>query len=121
MAVDIQQARELLRRRQARQQALLSERFAEAWRDFRAIVALIAEKYKPRRIYQWGSLLNREHFSLASDIDIAVEGIPDPAQFFALYGEADRLTRFPLDLVEIERIHPEFAQLIRQHGVVVYE
>ena len=121
MAVDIQRAREFLRRRQARQQALLSERFAEAWRDCRAIVKLIAEKYKPRRIHQWGSLLNREHFCVASDIDLAVEGITEPARFFALYGEADRLTGFPLDLVEMEKIEPEFAELIREHGIVVYE
>jgi predicted nucleotidyltransferase len=121
MAVDIQQAREFLRRRQAKQQALLSERFAEAWRDFRAIVALIIEKYNPRTIHQWGSLLHREHFSVASDIDLAVEGITEPGRFFALYGEADRLTRFPLDLVAMEKIEPEFAEMIRQHGVVVYE
>jgi hypothetical protein len=50
-----------------------------------------------------------------------VEGILDPAEFFALYGDADRLTRFSLDLVALERIEPEFADLIRQKGIVVYD
>lgn len=121
MAIDIQQARHFLEQRSAKERALLDERFAEAWRDFRAIVALIIREYEPRRIYQWGSLLNRDQFSAISDIDIGVEGVVDPAAFFALYGEADRLTRFSLDLVAMEKIEPEFAELIRRKGVVVYE
>jgi len=32
-----------------------------------------------------------------------------------------KLTHFPLDIVQIEKIEPEFAQSIRQNGRVVYE
>jgi hypothetical protein len=32
-----------------------------------------------------------------------------------------KLTRFSLDIVQIEKIEPEFADSIRQSGKVVYE
>ena len=121
MAIDISQAREHIRRRWEKEQGARNLRFTEAWRDFRAIVGLLVSKYRPSRIYQWGSLLDPRTFSEISDIDIAIEGITEAVTFFALYGEADRLTRFPLDLVELERLEPEFADIIRLKGVVVYD
>jgi predicted nucleotidyltransferase len=121
MPFDIAECRRFLEEREAARQAALDRRFAQAWDDFRAIVDLLVRNHQPRRIYQWGSLLNRHQFSEISDIDIAVEGIQSAEQFFELFGEADRLARFPLDLVEMERIEPEFAELIRLKGVLVYD
>lgn len=110
----------LARKRQARHEEL-DRRFKQAWRDFENIVAAIVGGYGPRRVYQWGSLLHRDHFSQISDIDIAVEGVLDPERFFAMYGEAMALTSFPLDLVQIEKIHPVYARDIREKGRLVYE
>ena len=121
MSVDIAQARQFLARRAAARQAVLDARFAQAWADFRAVTDLVIARYQPRRLWQWGSLLDRRKFSEHSDLDLATEGITDAATFFALYGEADRLTRFTLDLVALENIEPEFADLIRLKGKVVYE
>jgi predicted nucleotidyltransferase len=105
----------LLRKKQ------LHERYAQACADFSKILAVIVEKYSPRRIYQWGSLLDESSFTEVSDIDIAVEGVTDAASFFALYGDAMRCTGFSLDIVQIEKIEPEFAEIIRSKGRVVYE
>jgi hypothetical protein len=38
-----------------------------------------------------------------------------------LLGDAMALTRFRVDIVQLERIEPEFAELIRLKGKVVYE
>ena len=89
--------------------------------DAERIIAMIGEKYRPRRILQWGSLLAPHLFRDYSDIDIAVEGVLDPEIFFALLADAEGLTRFPLDIVQIERIEPEFRELIREKGRIVYE
>jgi hypothetical protein len=56
-----------------------------------------------------------------SDIDFAVEGISDPAVLSALSGTAQKLTRFPVDIVAIEHVHPAYADHIRRRGRVVYE
>jgi predicted nucleotidyltransferase len=99
----------------------LERRLEEARRDFDCIVAHLAERFRPLRIYQWGSLLDGRHFTERSDIDIALEGITDAATFFVIFAAAERLTRFPVDIVQIEKIHPEYADLIRTRGRIVYE
>ena len=81
---------------------------------------MIVRDYKPLRIYLWGSLVDDRHFSERSDIDIAVEGITDPAELSALRDSAEKLTRFPLDIVAIEHVHPVYAEQIRRRGKVAY-
>jgi predicted nucleotidyltransferase len=56
----------------------LEERLEIARKDFDRIVDHIARTYRPKRIWQWGSLIDGHHFSERSDIDIAIEGIEDP-------------------------------------------
>jgi len=82
---------------------------------------MIINKYEPQKIYQWGSLLNRKYFSKISDIDIAVVGNFTPREIFAMFGEADAMTEFPLYLVELDKIEPLYAESIRKNGKLVYE
>ena len=121
MTVDIEKARENLQKRYDSEERAIDIRFHNARENFDRIVALIIQKYHPRRIYQWGSLLNREHFSFISDIDIAVEGITSADEFFAMYGDAESITNFPLDLVQIEKVNELHARSIREKGRIVYE
>jgi predicted nucleotidyltransferase len=118
---DAQTIRAFVRARKNRKILDLAARLQAARRDFDTIVAAIVSGYHPLRIYQWGSLVEDRHFSEMSDIDIAVEGITDAAVLSALRGEAERLTRFPLDIVAIEHVHPAYADHIRRRGRVVYE
>jgi predicted nucleotidyltransferase len=113
--------RAFVRSQQVRKRRDLASRLEAARRDCDAIVSAIARDYRPLRIYQWGSLVIDRHFSRMSDIDIAVEGITDPAALSALRGAAEKLTRFPLDLVAIEHVHPVYADHIRRRGRIVYE
>lgn len=99
----------------------LAARLVAERRDCDAIVSAIARTYSPLRIYQWGSLVDDRHFSEMSDIDIALEGITDPAELSAIRSAAEKLTRFPLDIVAIEHVHPVYAGHIRRRGRVVYE
>ena len=110
-----------LARKEQLRQARLDDRFRRASDDFSAIVSMTIRDYAPLRIWQWGSLLDRSRFSEISDIDIAVEGILGEERFFALWGAADRMTDFSLDLVQLEKIHPLHAQTIRERGRLVYE
>ena len=105
--------RAFVRARKNRKRLELAARLKEARRDFDTVVAMIVRDYKPLRINQWGSLLEDRHFSEISDIDIAVEGITD--------AEAEQLTRFPLDIVAIEHVHPAYAEHIRRRGRIVHE
>ena len=73
---------------------------------------MLVRDYQPKRIYQWGSLLHPQHFQEISDIDIAVEGLTDPMDGLHALDDACQLTRFPVDLVELERMD---ALLLRVH------
>jgi predicted nucleotidyltransferase len=119
--IDISKARKNLDARYAAARQRSLERFKKATDDCSEIVSLIASKYHPVKIFQWGSLLYPERFNENSDIDIAVEGITDAETFFNMLGDAMKLTKLPLDIVQIERIEPEFAEGIRESGRVVYE
>ena len=119
--VDLERARAFQAEKERRRRAVLDARFERATRDARAIVAAIAEQVNPRRIYQWGSLLDRSRFSEISDIDLAVEGLGGPAEFFRTLGIAMEGTTLPVDVIELEKVPHEIAERIRTRGVVVHE
>ncbi|MEX0980707.1 MAG: hypothetical protein WD577_03985 [Bacteroidales bacterium] len=117
---DIDAARKFQRNKLKRQQEALDERFERATRDFDAICQMIIRDFQPIAIYQWGSLLDRKKFSDISDIDIAVEGITDAQDYFTLLRRADEMTKFPVDIVQLEKIHPLHSEMIIKKGVKIY-
>jgi len=119
--VNIEKARKNLDKAYKKRRKQVTERYNCASADCRAIVDMIVKRYHPTRIIQWGSLLSPGQFKEYSDIDLAVEGITEAEIFFKLLGDAMQLTRFPLDIVQMEKIEPEFAESIMQKGKVVYE
>lgn len=119
-AKDIAMVRAFLARKAAARKSRDEARWREAVADSAAIIEMIKEEFNPRAIYQWGSVLNREQFTSISDIDIAVEGLRSAEEFFDLIGQAQRLTRLPLDIVEIEHVEPAYVRLIKEYGRCVW-
>jgi len=100
---------------------MLQERWAVACNDFNRIVSHIISTYRPLRIYQWGSLLHPEHFSEISDIDIALEGLSSPDEYFAILGDVMNMSSFPLDIIDLGKVDAETAAFIKQRGKLIYE
>ncbi len=121
MSVTPQQMRAFVERQQARRRAERAQLHACAAADAGRIVAMIAARYRPRRILHWGSILDPGRFQPYSDIDVAVEGLTDPERFFAMLHDAEKLTQWPLDIVQLEHVEPEYRLLILEKGKVVYE
>lgn len=119
--VNLDQVRAFLAERERRRRARIDERYAQATRDAGAIVSEIAAQVNPRRIYQWGSLLDRKRFSEISDLDLAVEGLNGPAEFFQVLGIAMNGTALPVDVVELEKLPADIAERIRKRGTLVHE
>ena len=119
--IDLDRARAFLADKERRRRARIDERYARATRDARAIVSEIAARVNPRRIYQWGSLLDRSRFNEISDLDIAVEGLNGPAEFFMVLGIAMNATALPVDVIELEKVPPDVAERIRTRGALVHE
>ena len=119
--LDIKNIKKNLHKREEIKKLGRLERFDAATSDFCTIVQMIINKYSPKKIVQWGSLLHPEQFDENSDIDIAIEGILDAKRYFALLGDSMELTRFQLDIVQLEKIEPEFAELILLKGKIIYD
>lgn len=119
--IDLNKVRAFLRRKEEDRRERLRLRWNKARKDFEKIVHHIISVYSPRRIYQWGSLLDFSKFSEISDIDIALEGLSGADEYFAILGDAMEMTDFPLDIIEIDKLGPSMAELITQNGKVVYE
>lgn len=118
---DIEEARENLKKRRERAAKERETLFLKATADCDAIIGMITRRFKPKRIYQWGSLLQKEMFADYSDIDIALEGMGSIQDVLELERVAESMTEFPLDIVEIEKITPGHADSIRSRGRLVYE
>ena len=122
MAVDPAAAARWIVRRHERRRKALRRRLQSAQEDAARIISAIAAQYRPRRIYQWGSLVHTERFTEISDIDIAVEGMDcDEPTLAAIRTQADSMTDFHVDLVVMERLEPGRADLIRRFGAVAWE
>lgn len=118
---DISKARKSIEDRENAETERNKQLFLKASEDANAIIKMIIEHYRPGKIIQWGSVLDPEVFDSNSDIDIAVSGIADAETFFKLLGEAMVMTDFSLDIVQLEKIEVEFAEIIKEKGKVVYE
>ncbi len=118
---EIDQTRAFLQQKQTSRQSALDESYGQAVDDFNRMTAFVIEKYHPLRIWQWGSLLNRKHFSEISDIDMALEGLRSIDEYMAILGDLTAMSAFPVDVVEMERIGVENANHIRKFGRMVYE
>ena len=119
--IDLNQVRAFLADKTRRRRERVDERFAQGTRDARAVISEIALQVNPRRIYQWGSLLDRKRFSEISDVDIAVEGLNGPEEFFRVLGIAMNGTALPVDVVELEKVPADVADRIRTRGALVHE
>ena len=118
---DVATVRAFVERKVAVTSARNKARWQQAVADAEAIITMIQTDYQPAAIYQWGSVLDCEQFTGISDIDIAIEGLESAEQFFELIGKAEKMTRLPLDIVEMEHIEPEYANLIKAHGRCVWK
>ena len=119
--IDLDRARAFQTKLERRRRTRVEARFEQATRDASQTVAAITEQVNPRRSYQWGSLLDRSRFSEISDIDLAVEGLPEPAAFFRTLGIAMEGTNLPVDVIELEKVPEDLAERIRARGALVHE
>ena len=118
---DIQAARENWRKRVDERNRQRRELWEKAKTEADRAVALIIERYRPRRVIQWGSVLRPERFTEISDIDIAAEGVTDPETWSRLETDVLAVVSFPLHLIPFEQVIAVHQQDILSRGKVVYE
>lgn len=119
--INLHKVRAFLAEKKKKRKQRIELRFRSATDDFKKIVDLIIRKYRPPRIYQWGSLIHKKNFSEISDIDIGVEGLSGPEEYFAILGDIMKITNLPVDFIEVDKISDDTAASIKAGGRIVYE
>lgn len=83
----------------------------------REAVAVLKERYGVRRVVLFGSLAHAAWFTLDSDVDLAVEGLPPGAYWEAWRLVEEFINDRPVDLIELETVRGSLLQAIQRHGL----
>jgi len=93
------------------------ERRARAWDAARQAAELLREQYGATDVRVFGSLVDGDHFTEHSDIDMAAAGLT-PATHMEALGRLLRLSpHFEFDLVDLDTCPPGLRRAVEQSGV----
>lgn len=122
MAIDEAHRRavlDFLTAREEQRRDATAELLARARQDFARIVALIVERYQPREVWQWGSLLYPQTFGKDSDIDIGLLGVA-VQDHMAIQRETEGTAYLPLHIARVGKMGPRTRDLIYSWGRRVF-
>ena len=90
--------------------------------ELRLIVAPVAERYGVNKIYLFGSVA-RGDYNDDSDYDFCIEGgeIKDMFALSGFFQDLRHAVGRDIDLVDTKSLDPDFLNVIRSEGVVIYE
>ena len=97
-------------------QRLLEIRYANACETARKAAHILKNEYSADEVILFGSLLHKQFFSLTSDIDVAVSGIPCDKFFQALYA-VGFLSDIRVEMVDIEECRDYIKEIIKKEGI----
>lgn len=97
----------------------LPKRYEDAWEVAKIAAAILKENYGANKVVVFGSLADRSSFTLWSDIDLAVWGVPDET-FYAAVGAVTSLSaEFKIDLVDVLGCHASIRKEIKIKGIEI--
>jgi predicted nucleotidyltransferase len=107
---------ESYRKRKAETRVEVAKRRRRAMNTARKAAKMLKEKFGAKEVILFGSLARRGCFTLYSDIDLAVRGIPSD-KFYAAVGLIIIFNmEFDIDLIEIETSPAALKQNIKKYG-----
>lgn len=90
-----------------------------ALEDARRIAALLRDEYGAGNIIIFGSLTDKNQFNENSDIDLAVQGIPDERFFSAVSAATNISERFSVDIVDLDDCKESLRKTIERDGIPI--
>ena len=88
--------------------AMMKQRQQEGLEAARQMATCLKQNFSVTKVVLFGSLLNHEHMTCHSDIDLAVWGL-DPRLLFKAGAAIDKYSNFEVDLIEFEKA-PTYIQ-----------
>ena len=90
---------------------------SDALEEANIIAKILVNKFGAKEVLLYGSLLNSDHFSNESDIDISVKGLEN--NYFKAYGYCLRKSKFNIDIKAYEDMPENFRKNIRKFGKIL--
>ena len=90
-----------------------------AWKTARQVAVMLYEDFNATQVAVFGSLSERDWFSEASDIDIAVWGVPSQNYFRAVAETIGFSREFKIDLVRFESCKGAFRKRIQSQAIAI--
>ena len=107
---------EAIRLRKVKIGAELSKRRRFANLTAREAAEILRNEFGAKKVILFGSLAQRGRFTLWSDIDLTVQGIP-PSRFFEAVGAVTGMsTQFKIDLIDMDTCLPSLRNNIEAVG-----
>lgn len=88
-----------------------------AWQQAKDIATCLKQEFGATQVIVFGSLV-RDRFTEASDVDIAVAGVPAD-RYFEAVARVNELSDRWVDLKPLEALEPYFRERVLTAGVVV--
>lgn len=105
-----------IRKRRKMQSAELAKRRRRAMVVALKAASLLRNEFGAKKVFIFGSLARRGGFTLWSDIDLAVQGIPSLRYYTAVETVYYFHPEFKIDLVELETCPPAMLKNIERDG-----
>ncbi|RKU16610.1 hypothetical protein C6503_11845 [Candidatus Poribacteria bacterium] len=90
-----------------------------AWQTAHQVAAMLYEDFGATQVAVFGSLAGQKWFSKASDIDIAVWGMPSDLYFRAVAQAIGLSQEFRIDLVNFDNCKGQFRERIQNQAVFI--
>ena len=105
--------------RQSATQTQLERRRKRAMRLARQAAALLCKEFDARSVVLFGSLASRSGFTLWSDIDLAVFGVPADRFYAAVAAITGLSAEFKVDLVDADACKASLREAIDRDGIAL--
>lgn len=114
--VKIRQFASEWKKRARERKVLAARKEQDAWKKARTIAEHLRTRYGVSKIYLFGSLA-WGGFGERSDIDIAIEGLPDPGGYYRVLDEiSDLAFPFSVQLVPLEDAWESLRERVLREG-----
>ncbi len=89
-------------------------------REAQRLSQLLAEKFEVEAVYLFGSLIWNDIHTPETDIDLAISGLPEE-RYLEAVSYLERESKFPVDLVDLNKVSDHLRQRILAEGKSLYE
>jgi predicted nucleotidyltransferase len=95
------------------------EHWLRARRVAQEAAKLLREEFGADRVFLFGSLVHPSWFTVWSDIDLAVRGVPPDRYFSAVATVTGMSPDFQIDLVDLDNCRSDLRTAIERDGIVL--